>query len=200
MVGGCAYDGGRSYLGSTGSCREPPGKGVSGAAGRCQRTVGRVKGHHLAAWSGCAAVIGIEGDGVGVGRPLGIEGVVGGCAHDGGRSYLSSTGSRREPPGKGVSGAAGRGQRTVGRVKGHHLAGWSGCAAVIGIEGDSVGLGRPLGVQGDVSGKRVDRFICIIRPGAVIFGVPAVERVAGAGETVECQRCRNVGRLRGHRA
>ena len=175
MVGSCAHDGGRSYLGSTGSRREPPGKGVSSAAGRCQRTVGGVKRHHLAGWSGCAAVIGIEGDGVGVGRPLRVQGVVGGCAYDGGRSYLGSTGSRREPPRKGVACAAGCGQRTVGGVKRHHLAGWSGCAAIIGIEGDGVSFGCPLRVQEHIGAEVVSLAICICGAPATHSRIPAAE-------------------------
>ena len=182
-------------VGGRGPVHEAVASPREGIGRQSRRDVGNLVAHRA------RATVGVEGHGVvRQGCPLGIEGVVGGCAYDGGRSYLGSTGSRREPPRKGVACAAGCGQRTVGGVIRHYLAGWCGCAAIIGIEGDGVGVGRPLGVEGDVRREGVGRAVGVVRAAAVGSRGPVNEAVASPREGVGSERGRDVGNLVAHRA
>ncbi len=73
-VVGCIGDhGGRSDLSAPAGGCEPATEGIIRAAAGGQGTVGGTKGDGCARRTGGGAVVAVEGDGVAIGRPLGVE-------------------------------------------------------------------------------------------------------------------------------
>src|SRR6185369_13486305 len=118
--------------------------------------------------------VGVEGDGVLVDRPLGVEGQVGGEAVGGaaGVGRAAAIG-RGVPAGEVVVGQAEGVGREGGAVAvvadlGIHAAG-----PAVGVEGHGVLVDRPLGVEGHVGGEAVGGAAGVGRARAVGGGVPA---------------------------
>ena len=122
----------------------------------------------------------VEEEVVGVGRPLGVErcsvvhavGYIGGVGH----AVPVFVGV---PPGKGVSGADRRGQRSHLCVVRYGLGG-DVHRALVALKVELVGVGRPAGVEQDVARHVVHGSVGVLRSGALRGGVPAPERVARA--------------------
>ncbi len=127
---------------------------------------------------GARSAAGVEGDGLLVGSPVGVEsaGEVGG---DGAfRGHEGSAGGGGEPAIEDVAGAGGLGEGTVGRIDGVGIGGL-GALAAVGVEGDELDVGMPMGVEG-AGGVGGHHAADVHAAAAVGFGEPAVEEVAGA--------------------
>jgi hypothetical protein len=173
------YFGSRNDLCTAAGGGEPAGKAVARATGRGQFAIRLAKRYVLAGRVRRAAAVGVESDSDGIGRPLGVEGVVGcRCDYCVGGDLRTATGGG-EPAGKAVARATGRGQWTIWLAKRYFLAGGNGRTAAVGVESDSDGIGRPLGVQG-VVGRRCDYCVSGDLRTATGGGEPAGKAVARA--------------------
>ena len=126
-------------------------------------------------------VCGAQAVGV-IGLPAGVEGVVGVLGHKGaGVPEISAAGVVIPGPEHLPLRVGGHGQNAVGLAEGDGLAGGIHAAAV-GVEGDGVGVGRPVGVEGVLVGGGDLSGGGHLGP-AYGGGVPAVQGVARAGNS-----------------
>ena len=133
---------------AAGFCCVPAVKGVARVCGLRQYPgagIGFAIGHGLACCADRAAV-GVEGHGVFLGRPMGIERAARRVAHRCTVDDLRSAGLGRVPVGKSVARAGGGGQAAVSFAVGDGFA-LCGDRAAVGVEvhrvGDGLGRDRP---------------------------------------------------------
>ena len=154
----------------------PALEGVAGLGGSGQLAQSSVEGNFLLGGVNGAA-IGIEGDGVGLGLPLGSVG--GGCGvpEDGLGSHFLAV--LIEPAQEGVAGAGGNRQLTQGCIVGS-LHGSGAYGAAVGIKLHGVGLGRPHGVEVLMLGKLPVNAYAVVGNHNFFRSIgPALEGVAG---------------------
>ena len=174
-------------------CITPPGEGVACAGeGIGGETLLHVIGEGLVIHIAVSAV-GIKGNGVGSGHPLGVERdnrsvYISKVIHSGSVSVDNITVLRITPPGKVIACAGeGVGGKTLLHAISEGLAVHFPVSAV-GIKGNGVGNGRPLCIQGDgaaaFAGQVAHTFSVGICNIAVLCFAPSGEGIACAGEGV----------------
>ena len=164
IVPGSVADRGRRHLLAAAVLRGPPaGESVAGARRRGQRPVSLAIGGGDTGL-GAATAVGIQGDGVGLGRPPGIQGIVPrGVAHRSSCHLLAAAVLGGPPALEGIARARRRGQGTIGLAVGHGNAGL-GAGPAVGIQGDGVARRRRI-----AAGKK-HRIAIFVRKGHPAIG------------------------------